>query len=126
MKEYDLSASERTIMRCIWASDTDLSMPALMEAVKVRFGKEYKRTSIGTFIAHMSEKGYVSTYRKGHFAFVHAEKTEDEYRRKRAKEETDDWFQGKASGYLAALLEENAITKEEAAEIRRILDRQEL
>lgn len=122
MEEHELSGSELVIMRCIWGSQEDLSMQELMETVKLRYGKDYKRTSIGTFITHMSEKGYVSTYRKGHLAFVHAEKTADEYRRKRAREETDDWFQGKASGYIAALFEENRITEEEADEIRRILD----
>ena len=86
MEEHELSGSELVIMRCIWGSQEDLSMQELMETVKQRYGKDYKRTSIGTFITHMSEKGYVSTYRKGHLAFGHAEKTADEYRRKRARE----------------------------------------
>ena len=122
MEEKKLSACESLIMKVIWDAEEDISITDLTEQLRVRFDKDYKRTTVVTFLLRLSDKGYVKTYRKGKLSYAHAERTEEEFKQKLAKEETDFWFRGRAAGYLAALATGQKLTKKDAEEIRAILD----
>ncbi len=74
------------------------------------------------FLQQMEDKGYITTYRKGHFAYVHALMPEEDFQKEHAREETDFWFRGKASAFLAALYESGGLPAEDAGKIRRLLD----
>ena len=69
-EEKNLSASETNIMKAIWDAKEDLSVPDLMEQMKVKYGKEYARTTVATFLLKLSGKGFVRTYRKGKLSYV--------------------------------------------------------
>ena len=73
------------------------------EGLRVRFGKDYKRTSIGTFLSKMADKGFLTTYRVGRLAYVHALRDEEEYRDDLIRRETEFWFDGKLSKMVAAM-----------------------
>ena len=120
--EKNLTASETTIMKAIWDEESDISIPDLIEKLRVVYGKDYARTTVGTFLLKLSEKGFVKTYRKGKISFAHAVKNEEEYKAKLLCEETDFWFKGSVSGLFSALCSERKLTKEEVCEIRSILD----
>ena len=66
--KYELSTSETMIMKVIWDAGEDICVPDLTEGLRVRFGKDYKRTSIGTFPSKMADKGFLTTYRDGRLA----------------------------------------------------------
>lgn len=117
-----ISSSEMLLMKCIWDSKEELCIPKLMEILKDQYGKDYKRTTVVTFLSRLQEKGYVETCRRGRLAYVHALCTEEKYRASIASDCTQTWFHGKPSNYLSALIEENGITKEESERIRRMLD----
>ena len=122
MSKEELSASESVIMKAIWDAGEDISIPDLTEVLRVHHGKDYKRTTIVTFLLRLSDKGFVTTYRKGKLSYAHAEKSEEEYRHKLAMNQTEFWFHGKPSHFISALSKSEGISKEEADEIRRILD----
>ena len=109
-------------MKAIWDAGKDIAVPDLAEALLKDYGKDYKRTSIGTFLDKLIAKGFVERYRKGRLAYVHPLQDEEEYKRKMLLENTNFWFRGKASSLVAALDSEQRISKEEAEKIRRILD----
>lgn len=117
-----ISSSEMILMKCIWDSKEELSIPQLMEIVRDQYGKEYKRTTIVTFLSRLQEKGYVQTCRKGKLSYVHAVCTEEKYKASMASKYTRLWFEGRPSSFLSALIGEEGITKEESERIRRILD----
>lgn len=120
--KYELSTSETMIMKVIWDAGEDICVPDLTEGLRVRFGKDYKRTSIGTFLSKMADKGFLTTYRVGRLAYVHALRDEEEYRDDLIRRETEFWFDGKLSKMVAAMGDSRGITKEEADKIRSILD----
>ena len=121
-EEKGLSACETVIMKAIWDEEEDISLQDLIEVLKTNWGKDYARTTVVTFLLKLTAKGYVQTYRKGKNSFVHAVKSEEDYKIKLAAEERDFWFGGKVSSLISALCRERKLTKNEADEIRRILD----
>lgn len=121
-KNVSLSASETLIMKAIWDAGEDIAVPDLTESLRIHYGKDYKRTSIGTFLDKLISKGFITTYRVGRLAYIHALKDENEYKSRLIQEETDFWFRGKASDVVAALCGNRKISKEEAEKIRSILD----
>ena len=117
-----LSDCESLVMQAIWDSGTDISTPELIETLRVRFRKDYKRSTVATFLLRLSEKGFVETYRKGRIAYVHALKSEEEYRSRLMREETDFWFGGSVSDLLDALGGVEELSKQSLKKIRDLLD----
>ena len=121
-EERNLSASETTIMKAIWDTGEDISIPDLIELLRTDYGKDYARTTVVTFLLKLSDKGFVRTYRKGKLSYAHAIKSEADYRTKLLNEETDYWFEGKVSNLFSALCSSRRLTKDEIGEIRSLLD----
>jgi len=117
-----LSNSETYIMKVIWSSGEDISVMDLVEELRERYEKDYQRSTIATFLVRLSSKGFVSTYKRKKYAYVHAEVSEADYKAYIARNETDFWFSGRASEYFAALCSSKEISKDEIERIRGMLD----
>lgn len=120
--EKELSACESVIMKVVWDAKEDIQLQDLMEALRVQYGKDYARTTVATFLQRLSDKGFVTTYRKGRISYTHALRSEEEYKNKMLREETDFWFQGNASKLMSALCKTKKLTKDEVQQIKEILD----
>jgi Predicted transcriptional regulator len=109
-------------MKAIWDKGEDISITELAETLRTKYNKDYKRTTIVTFILNLSAKGFARQYRVGRYAYVHALKSEEEYKRKLLKDQTDFWYHGDAAKVVAALCSTANITQKEIETIRGILD----
>ena len=118
----EISGCETLIMKTVWDSKKELSTPELIDALRVRYGKNYARTTVVTFLQRLAEKGYVETYRKGRIAYVRALKTEKEYMNKFLSEAEQFWFEGDSSHLMAALCDTKKLSKDEIERIRELLD----
>jgi predicted transcriptional regulator len=118
----EISGCETMIMKIVWDSETDISTPELIDALRIRYGKNYARTTVVTFLQRLAEKGFVKTYRKGRVAYVQPLKTEKEYTNKFLSEAETFWFDGDSSHLMAALCDTKKLTKDEIGRIREILD----
>lgn len=125
MDKEELSACEAMIMKVIWDARQDISIPELTVRLKERFQKDYVRTTIVTYLLRLSDKGFVSTYRKGRLAYAHAEKSEAQYKANLAKKQTDFWFDGRVSDFVASLCQTKHLAKEDADRLRRLLDEED-
>ena len=54
-----LSACETIIMKAIWDEDGDISIQNLIEVLKTKWGKDYARTTVVTFLLKLAAKGFV-------------------------------------------------------------------
>ena len=61
----ELSVCEAPIMKIIWESNPDISVPELVKQLNEQYGKEYARTTVVTFLTRMAGKGYITTQRRG-------------------------------------------------------------
>lgn len=118
----ELSACETLLMKIVWDTPEDIAVQKLITEVKTRFGKDYARTTVVTFLHSMTQKGYVKTYRKGKASFVHALKNEDNYKNQLVKEEASFWFNGQPSKVMSALISDGDISKEEIERLRQMID----
>ena len=116
----ELSMCESMIMKVIWDAKEDIAVQEIIKEVGARYGKHYARTTVVTFLHKMAEKGYVSTYRKGKAAYVHVEKSEQEYKKKLLREQTNFWFGGKPSKLVASLCESQELSRDELAKIKEL------
>ena len=122
MEKDRLTRSQLAIMKCVWDNGEDISYQDLITKMENQYGHEYHRSTIVTFLQQLEGKGYITTYRIGRYAYVKAVVEEEEFKRRRAVEETSTWFHGKAANFLVALHEAGNLNEEDRAEIRRLLD----
>ena len=118
----ELSVCEAPIMKIIWESNPDISVPELVKQLNEQYGKEYARTTVVTFLTRMAGKGYITTQRRGRISYVHAIKSEQEYKQQLAQKEIEFWFHGSMAEFAQTLCAAVPITHEECQKLRRLLD----
>ena len=118
----ELSVCEAPIMKIIWESNPDISVPELVKQLNEQYGKEYARTTGVTFLTRMAGKGYITTQRRGRISYVHAIKSEQEYKQQLAQKEIEFWFHGSMAEFAQTLCAAAPLTHEECQKLRRLLD----
>ena len=118
----ELTNCEKLIMKVVWEAKDDISTPDTIEQLKVRFGKEYARTTVVTFVQRLVEKGYVTTYRRGRVSYIRPVQSEEEYCNRMLQDTMNFWFDGDCTKMISALCSDSNLNAEEAEKIRRIID----
>ena len=118
----ELSVCEAPIMKIIWESNPDISVPELVKQLNEQYGKEYARTTVVTFLTRMAGKGYITTQRRGRISYVHAIKSEQEYTQQLAQKEIEFRFHGSMAEFAQTLCAAAPLTHEECQKLRRLLD----
>ena len=118
----ELSVCEAPIMKIIWESNPDISVPELVKQLNEQYGKEYARTTVVTFLTRMAGKGYITTQRRGRISYVHAIKSEQEYKQQLAQKVIEFWFHGSMAEFAQTLCAAAPLTHEECQKLRRLLD----
>ena len=118
----ELSVCEAPIMKIIWESNPDISVPELVKQLNEQYGKEYARTTVVTFLTRMAGKGYITTQRRGRISYVHVIKSEQEYKQQLAQKEIEFWFHGSMAEFAQTLCAAAPLTHEECQKLRRLLD----
>ncbi len=121
-EERNLSSAESLVMKAIWEAGEDIAVPDLMTVLKVKYDKDYARTTVQTFLLKLSEKGFIRIYRKGKLSYVRAVKEEADYKAKILKEELDFWYHGNATELIAGLFRVGELTEKDRKQVRRALD----
>lgn len=101
--DENLSVCETIIMKAIWNEEEDISIPDLIKVLRERYGKDYARTTVTTFLTKLMAKGYVRTYRKERLSYAHAIKSEEEYKEKLLKEMVEFWYGGSKKALIEKL-----------------------
>ena len=118
----ELSVCEAPIMKIIWESNPDISVPELVKQLNEQYGKEYARTTVVTFLTRMAGKGYITTQRRGRISYVHAIKSEQVYKQQLAQKEIEFWFHGSMAEFAQTLCAAAPLTHEECQKLRRFHD----
>ncbi len=116
-----LSTAETLIMKVIWDADCELSVQELMDLLQERYEKDYKRSTVMTFLVRLCDKEFIETQRRGKYAYIHALRSEEEYKAGVMEREVNFWYDGKISEMINAMQKKQAISKEEAEKICKLL-----
>ena len=118
----EMSGCETLIMKIVWSSEEDLSTPEIMDQLKLRYGKDYARTTVVTFIQRLAEKGFVNTYKKGRVSYVHSLRSQAKYQENFIQEAEEFWFDGDAGYLFSTLCKVKKLSKKEVDDIQKMLD----
>ena len=121
MSGAKLTEAESVVMRCIWNYEKEeIPFLTLIEELKDKYGKDYKRTTVRTFLFDLEAKGYAVVERRGKVSYVKPVVKKDDYKKVKAEEVLDIWFDGSAKKFISALSER--ISEDEGQKLNKLLD----
>lgn len=114
--DYHINESEYRFMDILWDEEPIHSME-LVRLCRERLG--WKKSTTYTVIRNLSEKQVVVNDN----AVVRALVSRKNIQRKESREFLDRKFNGSLPAFIAAFLQEETLTKEEARELQKLIDR---
>lgn len=115
-----LTSVEEMIMKCIWNYGKEMPFLQLGKELKDKYDKDYKRTSIRTYLFRLEEKGYLKVEVKKRRAYIYAIIDKESYKKEKAGEILEEWFDGSAKELFSALSKK--IPKSEKESLKGVLD----
>lgn len=115
-----LTNVEELMMHCIWNYGDGMPFLQMGKELKEKYGKEYKRTSIRTYLFRLEEKGYIKVERQGRKAYIWKCIDKEDYKKEKAQNLLDQWFDGSAVELVNALSDK--VPKGEKERLNDILD----
>lgn len=112
-----LTNSEILIMKCLWDCGGEMPMLELMKRLNDVYQKDWKRTTIRTFLLHLEEKGYLKTYQIGRNSYVKQSVLMTDFRYELTKDWIAFWYEGSVSEMLKSLDERKSLTENEKEKI---------
>lgn len=73
------------------------------DELRDKFHKDYKRTSIRTYLFRLEDKGYIKVEKRGRKAYITTLIKEEDYKEEKAANMLDEWFDGSARELFSAL-----------------------
>ncbi len=122
MEKSSLTLCEEQVMKCIWESEEELTLPDIVAAVNYKFHKDWKPQTVSTFLARLVRKNYLNMYRKGRTFFYIPLIQKEDYSADKIEECVTMWSDNDASTLLCSLSERRNLRPEEISQIRTLLD----
>ena len=121
MPEPRLSETELYIMRLFWQHG-----PMKSESLAVLVAeRSWKSTTLLTFLSRLAAKGILRVEKQGKSNLYSPLISEQEYLHQESKIFLDQMYGGSARDFLAAMVDSRGITKNDLAELKDWLSRQE-
>nr|WP_308628000.1 BlaI/MecI/CopY family transcriptional regulator [uncultured Eisenbergiella sp.] len=112
-----MSDSEKEIMEIIWDNGGRIYISDLLEAVE-RSGREWKRTTVRTFLTRLMEKGLLFGVRQGKNCEYRASVSREEYLSGQARNFVEEVFDGNVKDLLASLIGPEKMGAEEVRQLQ--------
>lgn len=125
MAYVNLTDCEKLVMKCIWDVGRDMSLVETMASLKEKYNKDWKRQTVSTFLLHLIQKGFLTSYRVGRVFYYHQEVELEAYKKQQTEEFLDFWYDGSVQVLFSTLQENGRMTQEEAENIRVLLESKE-
>lgn len=111
--------AELEIMKVLWKAGEAVNSQYISEAVKDR---EWKRTTILTFLARLADKGAVSAEKRGKFHYYTPLISQREYRKAQTKNLIASLYNGSVRDFAVSFFEEQKVSDEDIKELRAIFN----
>lgn len=93
-KKQELTICEAQVMKVLWDSDTELTMPEIMEKANKQYGYDWKPQTVSTFLARLYKKGYIMRVRSSRTFYYSPLKNRREYVEGNLKNILTVWYNG--------------------------------
>ena len=122
MAYVNLTDCEKLVMKCIWDAGRDMSLVETMVSLKEKYDKDWKRQTVSTFLLHLIQKGFLTSYRVGRVFYYHQEVELEAYKKQQTEEFLDFWYDSSVQVLFSTLQENGRMTPEEAENIKVLLE----
>jgi len=122
-KLQKISEAEMEVMRIIWDKGGSVTSAELQSELKSA-GKEWRINTILTFLARLTEKGILSSKRKGRSNQYTALVSEEEYKHYETLSFLNTVHGGSVKNFMAALFDGDELGREDISELRDWLDKE--
>lgn len=122
MKFTKITEMEQLVMKCIWTSDEDMSLPNVMGIANGKYKKDWKPQTVSTYLSHLVKKGYLNFYRQGRTFKYHSLIDEADYRAEVLKNHIEFWDDGDINLFAKDLLSDGTVSSEQLAELKKALN----
>lgn len=122
MSKYNISEAEWKVMECLWKKDS-LTLKQISEELT---DTKWSYTTIRTMVTRLMEKGAIAADKSSTANFkYYAVAPEKECKLEETKSFLKRVFDGSISTMVATLAKQETLSKEEVAELKRIIENME-
>ena len=121
----DITDCEMVVFRCIQEAGKEISLVEIMQQLEEQYGKDWKRSTVCTFISHLISKGYVTGRREGRVFYYSSAVNDKKFKEEQVSQFLDFWFHGSISEFAETAFQTKKVSKKEAAEVLASIDRLE-
>jgi len=111
----DITDCEMLVFRCIQEAKQSISLVQIMDILEEKYQRDWKRSTVCTFISHLIDKGYVAGRREGRTFYYTSAINDKKFREEQTKQFLNFWFDGSISEMFAAALSVKRVPKKESA-----------
>ena len=116
-RNINISEAELEVMKVIWNEKRPVTSLDICEAFET---KGWKKTTIGTFLTRLVEKGALSAEKQGKLYYYTPLISQKEYRKSQTKNLISSLYNGSVKDFAVSLFEEQSISDEELKELKAI------
>lgn len=116
-RNINITDSELEVMKVIWNEKRPVTS---LDIVKAFENKGWKKTTIGTFLTRLVEKGALSAEKQGKLYYYTPLVSQKDYRKTRTSNLISSLYGGSIKDFALSLFEEQSISEEELKELRAI------
>ena len=113
-----MSDSEKEIMRLIWDHGGAMTISELLDQIE-RTGRDWKRTTVRTFISRLIDKGMLISQKEGRGARYVARISEEEYLKTQSVQFVNQVFGGNVSTLLTSLFGQQCLESKDIEELEK-------
>lgn len=119
-RKVTVSDAELEILEVLWSSDKALNAREIRNLLNA--SKNWERTTVLTLIQRLLKKGVISQEKREVYYYLPCIRRE-EYVKEETKNFVDKFFRGSSRNLAAALVNSEALTKEDIEELRDYFNR---
>ena len=113
-----MSDSEKEIMKLIWDHGGAMTISELLDQIE-RTGRDWKRTTVRTFISRLIDKGMLISQKEGRGALYVARISEEEYLKTQSVQFVNQVFGGNVSTLLTSLFGQQCLESKAIEELEK-------
>ena len=117
-----MSDSEKEIMKLIWDHGGAMTISELLDQIE-RTGRDWKRTTVRTFISRLIDKGMLISQKEGRGARYVARISEEEYLKTQSVQFVNQVFGGNVSTLLTSLFGQQCLESKDIEELEKFWER---
>lgn len=121
-----MTKSEEEIMELLWEKDRKMSSKEILDYFNEHCDKDWKKQTLNTFLAKLLQAGFIDRISKDRKYLYVPLVSRMEYKQKGAEQFIRDSYGGSFVNFVSALSGGEMVSREEAEEIRKLLEENRL